>query len=529
MMKRNVVQIVASFLVLCLLMAPTVFTQQTLPQQPPELKAITEARRIKEPAKKLEALEKVVKDYPQSSYINTARQAVIETLIKHFPDQQDRIRTEAQKFLAQADSSGSYNFVAIRLLDAGLMLDWAVELSEKATAKFEEDMAKSTRLQRAGYQATKGRIYLKQGKIQEAEKLLMTANENNPGSIPVLTSLAEIAEKKGNETAALDYLAQAALRGPMKAAERLRFETLYRKSHKGSLAGIEEMLDERYRTLYPAMHVERYKAPSSRTTRTVLAELFTGSGCAPCVAADLGFDLIFDRYNRQEVAVLVYHLHIPLPDPMTNPSTQTRAKFYSAASTPTYVIDGNKSGGGGSRDGTRNFYNKVNPGVEERLVDAPEADLKLETRLEGGKVMARVRADQIKGDPGSLKLQIILAEDLVRFTGENGVRFHSMVVRSLGGDSGGGFSLVAGEGNKTVEWSFDLGMIEAEAKKHLDGLEEEGFRGDDYTFSDKRHKIDPRNLSVVAFVQEEESRNVLQSTYQKVKPPVSTTAQKVTK
>ena len=521
MMNRKQVQFIASFLSLCLLMAPTAFTQQTVPSQPPELRAITEARRIKEPAKRLEALEKVLKDYPQSSYTNTARQAVIETLIKHFSDQPDRIRTEAQKFLVQADSSGSYNFVATRLLDAGIMLDWAAELSEKATAKFEEDMSKSIRLQRASYQATRGRILLKQGKLQEAEKILITANENNPGLPAVLATLSEIAEKKGDDTAALDYLAQAALRAPMKAAERLRFETLYRKSHKDSLAGLEEMLDDRYRKLYPPMHVEPYKASSSRTTRTVLAELFTGSGCNPCVAADLGFDLMLDRYSRQEVVALIYHLHIPLPDPMTNPSTQTRAKFYSASSTPTYAIDGNKGGGGGPRDGTRNFYNKVNPGVEERLVVPAQAELKLETRLEGGKVTAKVTADRIKGDLEGLKLQIILAENLVRFTGENGVRFHSMVVRSLGGEMGAGFALAAGEGKKTVEWSFDLGMVEADAKKHLDGLEAEGFRGDDYTFTEKKYRIDPTNLSVVAFVQDDKSRNVLQSTYQKVKPSMT--------
>jgi thiol-disulfide isomerase/thioredoxin len=43
----------------------------------------------------------------------------------------------------------------------------------------------------------------------------------------------------------------------------------------------------------------------------VLAELFTGSECPPCVGADLAFDGLVEAVPAKYLAVLVYHLPIP--------------------------------------------------------------------------------------------------------------------------------------------------------------------------------------------------------------------------
>src|SRR5439155_27188759 len=69
-----------------------------LPTPPPEQKAYDEARRIKEPEKKIEALEKVTKDF-QGFVVMQARNDVLDTLIKNFPTQTDRIRTAAERYL----------------------------------------------------------------------------------------------------------------------------------------------------------------------------------------------------------------------------------------------------------------------------------------------------------------------------------------------------------------------------------------------------------------------------------------------
>src|SRR5262249_23591740 len=160
-------------------------------------------------------------------------------------------------------------------------------------------------------------------------KAFKDARKASPSLVTAMMGLATIASKAGDDARALEILIEAALSGRMTPAARLMLEELYRKAHQGALAGLDEMLDERYRRLFPSpLRVKPYKPRSSRTDRVVLAEVFTGAGCPPCVAADLAFDGVLERYERKDVAVLMYHQHIPSPDPMTNTSTQGRAAFY---------------------------------------------------------------------------------------------------------------------------------------------------------------------------------------------------------
>ncbi|MFY9571109.1 MAG: Omp28-related outer membrane protein, partial [Blastocatellia bacterium] len=266
--------------------------------------------------------------------------------------------------------------------------------------------------------------------------------------------------------------------------------------------------------------IEHYKPTAKRTTRTALAEVFTGSGCPPCTAADLGFDAMLERYGRDELTVLMYHLHIPAPDPMTNPSTQSRGKFYAIQGVPAYAIDGKQSGGGGSRDMTQSFYDRVNPDVEKQLETAADAELKLDASIDGATVKAKATVKNVKSDSANLKLHIVLAEERIRYTGENGIRFHPMVVRSIAGPEYGGFAVTAKE-NQSFDWTFDVNAVSAEAKKHLDEYEKSGHRGDPFTFSEKKDKIDPDNLSVVAFVQDEKTKAILQTTLLRLKRAIA--------
>jgi hypothetical protein len=56
----------------------------------PEQKAYDEARRIKDPEKKIEALEKVIKEFPDRFASIQARNEVLDTLIRNFPTQTER-------------------------------------------------------------------------------------------------------------------------------------------------------------------------------------------------------------------------------------------------------------------------------------------------------------------------------------------------------------------------------------------------------------------------------------------------------
>ena len=130
----------------------------------------------------------------------------------------------------------------------------------------------------------------------------------------------------------------------------------------------------------------------------------------------------------------------------------------------------------------------------------------------------------MKTPAADLKLQIALTEEEIRYTGENGIRFHPMVVRSLGGKDANGFALT-GSAPTRVEWTFDVKAMSAEIKKYLDSYEQQGHRGDTFTFSEKKFQIDPNKLSLVAFVQNKKTKEVLQTVYIKLSSTATASAQ----
>jgi tetratricopeptide (TPR) repeat protein len=486
-----------------------------------EAKAFKEARDAKDPQKRLEAFEAFIKNYPYSDRAYSAQEMILDTIIKNWPDRKERIAAQAETLIQSApywNKTAVYDDVANKLIAAHILPTLAEELAAKGLAAEEKEIEENARKSKASYLGTLGRAYLNNGKTEQAEKTLKRAYDLDPASAVVGYGLAEMAEKHGDFNQALHYEVAAFLsnRSSEDPRPRTKLEEYYRKVH-GSLDGLDAMLDAEYEKASPSpLTVDAYHPGKGRTARVVLAELFTGAGCPPCTSADLSYDGLSERYSRKELAVLVYHLHIPRPDPMTNPSTQARAEFYSTGGTPTYVIDGVGNSGGGGWDYAKPFYNRLVSIIEPELEKPAEAGIALSARLEGNHVVVTADVDNIKSDSKDLKLQIALVEDKLRYSGENGIRFHNMVVRSLGGDKEAGFGLKAG--NASIKQDFDLSAVSSELKKSLDDYEVAGHRGEQFTFSEKKYQIDPSDLSVVAFVQDSTSKHVLQAVYVKVNP-----------
>jgi hypothetical protein len=233
------------------------------------------------------------------------------------------------------------------------------------------------------------------------------------------------------------------------------------------------------------------------------------------VGAGLAFDAALERYSRNDFIVLNYHVHIPAPDPMVNPSVIKRREFYSVNSSPSYFFDGDPDGGGGSADNARSiFESKVDPAVEKRLAEKPGAQIKLRASASGSTVSVKADVSKVTSTSDKLRLQIALVEDSVTYSGENGERFHPMVVRSMAVDaqSAYAFALKPGKGG-SFRYTFDLAKAVADAKAHLENFEKVERKGE-YTFRQKKHEI-AGGLVVVAFVQDEATKKVLQATYLK--------------
>src|SRR5207237_8626538 len=77
-----------------------------------------------------------------------------------------------------------------------------------------------------------------------------------------------------------------------------------------------------------SVRTQTYPGRPAKNNRVVVFELFTGSECPPCVAADLGYDALLKTFKPTEVIPLQYHVHIPGLDPITNADTIKRFAYY---------------------------------------------------------------------------------------------------------------------------------------------------------------------------------------------------------
>jgi len=489
---------------------------------PPDRRAYTAANGIDDPEKKIEALDQFLTDFPSSFSRSFAIRTIVDTLVQNFPDRTDEIRARADKAIESSPDrmrSSMYNMLATTLDRAGILMEeaeqFAIEGLERARAEREERVKRVGRTTRVHVMAALGQVYLKQGKFVEAEQTLREAYDADPSLSAAAEGLAELATRSG-DVIALQYQLDAALGGHLDADGRARLENLYRGAHSGSLDGLEAVLDGRYRERFPnPVTVDRYARSASRTDRVVLAEVFSGAGCPPCAAVDLAFEAVMERYSRADVAMLMYHVHVPVPDPMTNRSSLARAEFYGVQGVPAFFIDGTAGrSGGGSREMTQSVYDRITPTIDDRLESEARADLRLEVVAEGAMVKVKATVDGIASDAQRLTLRLVLVEDELSYSGQNGTRFHPMVVRSVAGVNAEGFPIDASR-TTTVEHTFDLSAITQEIKAYLDDDEVHG-QGRRITFGKKLHEIDPGRLSVVAFVQEVGSHRVLQAAYGRV-------------
>lgn len=477
------------------------------------------------------ALDGVIRKHPKHSVARDARLAKLETALESARTDRSlvlRLAGDYVKGQPKASRASALHSVARMLLDAGVHLDraerWAAKAFESYQQKnfYEEMRAQARKAKRpepseAELQArfedvrnapreTLGLIRLARGQQTGGRRLLEECLKIDLGRSRAAEALAALHDKQGEEQKALEYLYLAQLSGRIRAESRARLERLHRKLHGGSLDGLETALDRVYREKFaPPLHVEPYPA-ESRSGRAVLAEVFTGAGCPPCAAADIAFDLVMERYRPADVIVAMYHQHIPRPDPMTNPESVARFRWYERGGVPAYAIDGKVDGGGGPRSTAPATYAKVNGAIEKRLAIKPQAALRLEASERNGVVEARIAVESAAPAVKAAKLHVLLAEKQLRYTGENGIRFHPMVVRSH----------KARPVDLSATWQhserFDAAELSAQWSAYLDEYQRTG-RDEPFEFRAKLHSIDPSQVVVVAFLQDEETKEVLQAAF----------------
>ncbi|MBI5282924.1 MAG: hypothetical protein HY858_14660 [Candidatus Solibacter usitatus] len=519
-------------LIACLVALPVLAQEAAKPAQPADSKAFMAAVALKEADKKLAALDQFIEDFPSSNRVEPARREIIAAAVKLKPaDAVTRTRAMA-KGLSSSSAAELHRFLAVELLDANQLLKEAERSAKTALKRLaEEDSAARARKdaeelkrpapteaqvrsrfasQRAQMQETLGRVLLARGNNGQAKKVFTAALRDNPTLSTAAMSLGDIQSKAGKPKEALNYYAQGMLARPSPES-RARFSEAWKKVH-GSVQGEPEFLDERYKAIFPnPLHATPYQKTAARSGRLVLAEVYTGAGCGPCVAADLAFEAALERYGRAELAVVMYHEHIPRPDPMSNADTVARWKFQAGRGVPTYAIDGiAPPGGGGPREYAGEVESRIRPMIEKGLETAPGASLTLSAANDGREVVARAGVSNVTKPSPDLVLHIALVEKELRYSGENGIRFHPMVVRSLS-------SFPLGEAKEKSETqTFNLAAVAAALNQHLVDFEKHDERHNKdgkFRFMEHLSSIDAADLAVVALVQDAKSKAILQAAW----------------
>ncbi|HWG44669.1 MAG TPA: hypothetical protein VN688_17970 [Gemmataceae bacterium] len=334
--------------------------------------------------------------------------------------------------------------------------------------------------------------------LQMARGLLSSGEKT-----PLALDYAQKAEKQLTPKDSLDQ--QAAILKTLTRALNKAGKGDEAKTIKARIAKLDERLDEEFEKRAIPFKLEAAPRRKGNSERVVLLELFTGTQCPPCVAADIACDAVLKSYKPSEVVVLQYHLHIPGPDPLTNTDSVARQEYYGKdiEGTPTAFLDGKPTEPlGGPSSGSKESYDSLRKQLDGVLQKKAGASIKLDVQRTGDKINVSAEVADLTKTGDRVRLRFALVEEVVRYPGPNGQRLHHHVVRSFIG-SVKGYALL--EATEKQKLTANLADVKKSLNDYLTGFAKANpFPGDDWPLNLKR-------LKVVAFVQDDKSKEILQA------------------
>jgi hypothetical protein len=353
------------------------------------------------------------------------------------------------------------------------------------------------------------------GKDRDALTMLRSVEDLvDPWSIDFWRSLGGIYRRLGEPEKAVHAYMNGLIAVNTKDL-RDTLESVYRSVH-GSTGGLDADL-ERLKESGASFDPGRYSPGAPGTGRVTLVELFTGAECGPCVASDIAVDALGEYYPGTDLSILEYHVHIPGPDPMTTNDSWSRYQMYGGGGTPTAVFDGRESIlGGGPKFVARNRFNLYRYAIQKYRNDKPGMSLTIGVARRGDSisVAAHTGKEKMGRNAGNCFLHAALVQRSVAYTGANGISRHAMVVRKLfGGPGGTPVSSASPDG--TISLALSVSDVEAGIRELISdpkGQSSWGGRKRNFTgWKSLPENIDPRNLKIVAWIQDAATHEVLQS------------------
>ncbi len=391
-------------------------------------------------------------------------------------------------------------------------------LSERALifAKESYTMAQARTIEeRSGAAGALGLTYYYLKEYGESEKFLSEAAKfASPNESEIFFSLGDVKEKLGKKKEAFDvYIAGITSSRPTSVYDRL----LELKNELFPTLTLDSIIIARQAAalqfIPEEFHRERVELKKNEQQKVVMAELFTGSECRPCQAADIAFDYLIERFRTSSLAILEYHLHIPQPDPLSNDDAEKRGEYYGVNSTPTAIFNGNTViPSGGNKLAAKSKFFLYSDVIERQLKIPSPVAISLSSSIKKNILTIKVDAI-ITSKNNKLKLRIALVEDEVYYKGSNGIDRHKFVVRKMV-KSTDGFAFPK-NGKLRVTESLNIKSLIADLGKYYD-LTNARFAQLGSGLKEKKNEIDVKRLAVVAFVQDDITREIIQASVVKV-------------
>ena len=373
----------------------------------------------------------------------------------------------------------------------------------KALPFYVEEAREKYRTVAAGAWSTLARTLMKQGRDSEARQALVKSLAS-ARTADAASAYAELAAKQGDMHTVIDALGTAILTGKADRGMMERFQDAYKEA--GMRMDPEAWLDRRYRMeSRNPLEPPRYTGAVASPRRSVLLEMVTGAGCEPCISVDLAADALLRRYSRQDLVVLAYHMHAPTIDPLVSPAADARARYYGAPGAPTMYLDGETlEPGEGTGAVAGPVFDALDAEIQKRIAVAAGATIDINAQWSGDRLKVTAEAAGMAAATG-LRLRLFLVEREVSYSGENGIRLHPMVVRAAK-------DFDAPRADWTVAVDRVPGELRESLEAYLAGMKAR-FPTRAFELRAERYSIDARRLAVVAVLQDDGTRRVLQSAY----------------
>ncbi len=432
------------------------------------------------------------------------------SLVKQIKPDVAEVKSLIDEYLAAAEPWGP-RVVARTHLDIGYNLaaggyDSSLAINHLDLAE-KQLGADATPAQLSRLTLARGLAFLRSEKPDDQQlgaTMLKEIRAEEPFNVTVTQALGAFAEQQGQDEEALRLYGELAVL-PDSSRNAEPVTNLWTKLGREA-DQLGAFLDGIYKdTVHRMVPEGSPPTPVGDNQRVTLCELFTGATCPPCVAADLATGALEVAIPQSMFIAVRYHQHIPGPDPLVAEAGEQRAEFYQIQGTPSLFLNGAEvqvSGMYGPMFNAGVGYTQLREQLTPMLAETTDLRISVTADRSGSMVKVNAQVEGLPSETGLLRLRMCLVEPEISLTAPNGIRLHENVVRAM---PGGAEGIAVKEGKLTFAGEVDVEQIRSEI---LAGLEEVESQLNQ-PFAEK--PLDLAELRVVAFVQNDKSREVLQS------------------